>query len=542
MMARVIVEKRPTRVSSGMLLGARVIRQYPGEREMITVERKEQLRRGFYVEGKSIRQLQRETGHHRGTIRKALQDGLVPEYARQGPRPCPVLDPVKGIIDRWLEEDLDRPAKQRHTAKRIYARLRSEYGFQGAASTVRGYVGRCRRQTRAQVFIPLGYVPGQIAQVDFGAAQVIVAGEQWSAHLFCLRLGYSKQPFVMALPSQAQEAFFEGHVRAFSFLGGVPRTLVYDNLKVAVKRILEGRNREEQAAFVALRSHYLFESRFCSPQEAHEKGLVEGLVGYARRNWLVPIPEFDSWDDLNAYLLAQCRAEGPRRLRGMEGTIGEALAQDQAALLPLPAQPYRCCVQRPVRANGFGLVSFQTNRYSVPADRAHEALWLRAYVQRVEISNGQQTLAVHPRCYGREQDILNPLHYLSLLEQRPGAWEQARPIQAWQQRWPKVFDDYLAALRQRASMSQATREFVRILRLHEAYAEELIAQALEEALAAHCYSADGVQQIVWRLSEPIHAPAPLAEEQLPVLDVGPVQWPEVGQFDRLLATVAGGAP
>ena len=509
---------------------------------MITVARKEELRRAFYVEGKSIRQIQRETGHHRRTIRKALEDGFIPEYHRQAPRACPVLDPVKAIIDRWLEEDLDRPAKQRHTAKRIYTRLRDEYGFQGAESTVRGYVGQHRRRVGAQVFIPLGYAPGQIAQVDFGEAQAIVAGEQRKVQMFCLRLGYSKQPFVMALPSQAQEAFFEGHVRAFAFLGGVPSTLVYDNLKVAVKRILEGRNREEQSAFVALRSHYLFESRFCTRQEAHEKGLVEGLVGYARRNWLVPVPEFATWDALNAYLLSKCQAEGQRRLRGMKETIGEALVQDRAAFLALPAQAYRCCVQHPVRANGFGLVSFKTNRYSVPADHAHERLWLRAFVDRVEISNGQQTLAVHPRCHGREQDILNPLHYLPLLEQRPGAWEQAKPIQEWQQRWPKAFDDYLAALRERLSTSQATREFVRVLRLHEEHPEALIAQGLEEALAAHCYTADGVKQIVMRLSEPTRDPAPLSEEQLPLADVQPVQWPEVGQFDRLLATVAGGAP
>jgi transposase len=525
-----------------MLRGKRITYQYSGEREMITVERKEQLRRAFHVEGKSIRQIQRETGHHRKTIRKALEDGFVPEYRLQSPRACPVLGPVKAIIDEWLEQDRSRPAKQRHTAKRIYERLTTEYGFQGAESTVRGYVGRRRKAMRAQGFIPLGYAPGQIAQVDFGQAQVILAGEQRTVQLFCLRLGYSKQPFVMALPSQAQEAFFEGHVRAFAFLGGVPHTLVYDNLKVAVKRILEGHNREEQAAFVALRSHYLFESHFCNVEEGHEKGLVEGLVGYARRNWLVPIPEFASWDELNTYLASKCRAEGQRRLRGMAGTIGEALAEDQAALRPLPAQPYRCCVQRPARANGFGLVSFLTNRYSVPAEHAHEALWLRAYVERIEISNGQQTLAVHPRCYGREQDILNPLHYLSLLEQRPGAWAQAKPILAWQQRWPQVFDDYLAALRQHLPTSQATQEFVRILKLHEAHAEGLIAQALEEALAAYCYSADGVKQIVLRLSEPAHASASLTEEQLPLLDVSPVQWPEVGQFDRLLTTVAKGAP
>ena len=507
---------------------------------MITVERKEQLRRAFFVEGKSIREIQRETGHHRKTIRKALEDGLVPEYHRQAPRACPVLDPVKGIIDRWLDEDRDRPPKQRHTAKRIYTRLTSEYGFEGAESTVRGYVGTRRKEMGAQVFIPLAYAPGRIAQVDFGEAQVVLAGERRVVQLFCMRLGYSKQSFVTALPSQAQEAFFEGHMRAFAFLGGVPHTLVYDNLKVAVKRILGGRNREEQAAFVAFRSHYLFESQFCAPAEGHEKGLVEGLVGYARRNWLVPIPEFASWEELNSYLLSKCRAEGERRLRGMQETIGQALTQDQAAFLPLPAQPFRCCVQRPVRANGFGLVSFQTNRYSVPADHAHERLWLRAYVDRIEISNGQQSLAMHPRCYKREQDILNPLHYLPLLAQRPGAWDQAKPILEWQQRWPKVFDEYLAALRQHLSQSQATREFVAILGLHEEHAETRIAQALEVAMASHCYSADGVRQLLRHLNEQPHTPDPLTAQQLPIPDVGPVQWPEVRQFDQLLATAAGG--
>lgn len=515
---------------------------------MITVERKEQIRRAFYLEGKSIHQIQRETGCHRQTIRKALGDGLVPEYTAQAPRPCPVLDPVKAIIDRWLEEDQERPAKQRHTAKRIHDRLTTEYGFQGAESTVRRYVGLYRQRLGTQVFIPLSYAPGQIAQVDFGQVQVDIANERRTVQLFCLRLGYSKQPFVMALPTQAQEAFFEGHVQAFAFLGGVPHTLVYDNLKVAVRKVLEGRNREEQAAFVAFRSHYLFQSQFCTPQEGHEKGLVEGLVGYARRNWLVPIPAFNTWEELNGYLWFKCRAEGPRRLRGMGQTIGEALAEEQATLLPLPSHPYRCCTLRPTRANGFGLVTFQTNRYSVPADHAHEALWLHIYVDRVEIGNGQQILAVHPRCYQHEQDILNPLHYLPLLERRPGAWEQAKPIQEWQQRWPAIYDDYLAALRQQGSMSQATREFVRILRLHESHPEALIAQALEQALAGHCYRADGVKQIVLRLSEQAEAScsgpsafeSPLAPEQLPVLDVAPVCWPEVGQFDRLLPSVAGG--
>jgi len=508
---------------------------------MITVEQKEQIRRAFYIEGKSIRQIQRETGYHRQTIRQALQDSAVPKYKRKGPKSSPVLDPVKPIIDHWLAEDRNKPPKQRHTAKRIHERLTTEYGFQGAESTIRSYVGRQRKAMRTQVFIPLSYQPGQTGQVDFGEAQVIIAGEQLKAQLFCLRLGYSKQPFVTAVPTQAQEAFFEGHVRAFAFLGGVPRELVYDNLKAAVKRILEGHNREEQTAFVAFRSHYLFESRFCTPRKGHEKGLVEGLVGYARRNWLVPVPEFASWDELNSYLLEKCSAEGQRKLRGMETTIGEALAQERALLLPLPSRPYPCCKMHPVQPNGFGLVSFKTNRYSVPADHVHEALWLRAYVDKIEITNGHQTLAVHTRCYKREQDILNPLHYLPLLEQRPGAWEQATPIQQWREHWPEVYDIYLAALRERLSTTQATREFVRILRLHEGHSEQVIAQALQQALAGHCYHADGVKQIVLRLTEPTQTTPPLEAETLSVPDVGPVTWPEVAQFDQLLQTVAGGA-
>lgn len=329
-------------------------------------------------------------------------------------------------------------------------------------------------------------------------------------------------------------------MRAFTFLNGVPQELVYDNLKAAVKRVLEGRNRQEQAAFIAFRSHYLFESRFCTPGQAHEKGLVEGLVGYTRRNWLVPVPEFATWEDSNRYLLEKCRAESQRRLRGMEMTIGEALALEQAHLLPLPARPFACCTLHPVQPNGFGLVTFQTNRYSVPADHAHEPLWLRAFVERVEITNGRQTLAVHPRCYGREQDILNPLHYLPLLEQRPGAWEQAKPIREWQQRWPPVYDRYLAALRERLPGPQATQEFVRILRLHQDYPEALIAQALEQALGGHCYTADGVKQFVLRLAEPAQPVTRLDLSQAPHLGAVQVAWPEVRQFNRLLSGLAGG--
>ena len=223
----------------------------------------------------------------------------------------------------------------------------------------------------------------------------------------------------------------------------------------------------------------------------------------------------------------------------MKMTIGQALALEQPKLLPLPSKPFPCCTLHPVQANGFGMVSFQTNRYSVPAHCAHEAIWLRAFSDRVEITNGRKILAVHTRCYGREQDMLNPLHYLPLLERRPGAWDHAKPIQEWRQSWPGVYDCYLAALQERMSASQATREFVRILRLHEDYSEAIISQALEKALECHCYSFDGVKQLVMGLKESLELDMPStsvakASVAASSLAVESVAWPEVSQFNHLL--------
>jgi len=501
---------------------------------MITVEDKEEIRRAYYIQHKSIRQIHRETGCHRETIRKALTDGLVPQYSQKESRPEPMLAPVKDMIDQWIKDDAKQPLKQRHTARRIHERLKSEYGFSGAESTIRRYVGQVRRELRNEVFIPLSYAPGEIAQVDFGEACAIMGGEQTKVQLFCMRLGYSKQPVVVALPNQSQESFFEGHVKAFTFLGGVPKQIVYDNLKAAVKKVLQGRDREEQSAFIAFRSHYLFESRFCTPGVAHEKGLVEGLVGYARRNWLVPVPECDTYHEINAYLWEKCKAEGTRQLRGMEMTIGEALAIEQSQFLPLPSKQFPCCTVHPVSANGFSLVTFQTNRYSVPSNQSHEAKWLRAFSDRVEITNGRQALAVHSRCYGRDQDILNPLHYLSLLEQRPGAFSQAKPIGEWKESWPEVYHRYYSALREHLPGSGATREFIGVLRLHEDYPEAVIVKAMEEALACHCYRVDGFRQLVLRLTEPDRPSALPGEEISPGLTMQPIDWPDVGEFDRLL--------
>ena len=507
---------------------------------MITVEDREEIRRLFYLEHKSVRWIARRLGHSRKTVRKALADAGPPVYERKEPRLSPKMSPFAPRVDQWLAEDLNNPVKQHLTAHRIYHLLRDEPGFDAAESTVRRFVRLRRLELRPpEIFIPLAYDPGMDAQCDFGEATFLLQDEAVKAQLFCLRLCYSKRAFVVAFPHQRQEAFFEGHAAAFRFFEGVPHRIWYDNLKAAVWRILTGRERQEQSAFVGLRSHYLFESRFCTPGEAHEKGLIENVVGYARRNFLVPVPKVGSWDELNQHLLACCEAEDGRRLRGEEATIGQLWAQERGHLLPLPQRPYPCCTVYPVRANRFAQVTFETNRYSVPDQYAHGQLLLKAYTWRVEIAARDKLVASHARSYAREQDIFDPLHYLPVLMDKPGAFEHAKPLRQWRAEWPAAYERYRQALAERLGSSQGTREFIQVLQLHRSYPPGLLRQAVEQALQYGAYSFDAVHNVVLQLARPAPAASPLDLSQQPALAAVAAAPPDLSHFDRLLAAQGG---
>lgn len=481
---------------------------------MVKVDEKERIRRAYFLQRKSIREISREFHHARRTVRKAIYDPAPPQYTRSAPTTKPVLGPFTAIIDQWLDEDLSRPRKQRHTARRIYHRLVEEYGFKGGESTVRLYVRRHRPRER-QVYIPLEYDPGSDAQCDFGPAYVVMEDKLEQVQLFCLRLCYSTKPFVMAFPHQKQEAFFEGHVAGFDFLGGVPGKIWYDQLSPAVKHCVRGKGSgvQELESFIAFRSHYLFESRFCNPGKAHEKGMVENLVGYARRNFLVPVPRVSSFQELNELLLERCLREDQRRLRGKTKTIGELWQEEKAKLLPLPGHAYPCCKVGTVKPNSLSLVHFDTNRYSIPVTVAEDKLTLKAFVDRIEISSGQKVVAVHRRSYSRHEDILDPLHYLPLLMQRIEAFPYAKAIRRWH--WPEVFDSYLSALKERYQNGIATREFIRTLELCSSYSEEEVARAMDQALAWHAASFDVVKNILKRNGHQEAGLAPLSLEQTP---------------------------
>src|ERR1035438_10391716 len=349
---------------------------------MFKVELYGRVRRAVRVEGRSERAVALEFGISRETVRKMLRYAVPPGYQRQQPVKRPKLGPWLRAIDAILEEDKRRSARQRHTAKRIFERLRAEYAFSGGYTIVKDYVHTQKLRSQ-EMFVPLVHTPGE-AQADFGEALVVVAGVERKAHYLAMDLPHSDDGFVVAFPAETTEAFLEGHVRAFAYFDGVPRRILYDNTKIAVAKILGGQERQKSRAFSELQSHYLFADKFGRPAKGNDKGKVEGLVGYARRNFMVPILRVSSWDELNAYLEAQCRRRRERRLRGHTETIGERFERDRAAFLPLPASPYEACEKVATRVSSLALVRYRGNDYSAPTCYGHREVLVKGCVHEVD--------------------------------------------------------------------------------------------------------------------------------------------------------------
>ena len=459
---------------------------------MIQVDEKENIRRLYFIQRHSIREISKELQHSRKTIKKAIMDASVPEYHLTQARPRPVMDPFKAIIEEWLKKDKSQPKKQRHTAHRIYTRLVREHNFTGSERTVRQYVSQLKANLQ-QMFIPLEFDPGADAQFDWGEALVYMRDKLIPVQVLCMKLSYSGKPFVMAFPTQRQEAFFEGQQQAFNWFKGVPARISYDNLTLAVQKVLSGRNRQEQQAFTAFRSHYLFQSHFAIPRHPQEQGRVESLVGYMRRNYFVPVPRVKSFEELNWLLQERLREDDLRPAVGKEISIGEAWEQEKGKLLPLPRIPCRCCLTHPVKANHLSLVNFDGNRYSIPVEFGMARLTLQAYVWRVEIACGDRTIARHERSYAKGQDILNIDHYLPLLIQRPGAFPYAKPVRQW--KMPPIYRECLAALTKESDGS-GVKEFLQVLSLGRTYGQEELEQAIRQALFENRVSADRVRQLV----------------------------------------------
>jgi len=443
------------------------------------------------IEGISGREAARRFGIDPRTVAKMLSFSVPPGYRRSRPPARPKLDAFVGIIDGILEADKGRPSKQRHTSKRIFERLREEYGYGGGLTIVKDYVLGQRHRQR-EVFVPLRHDPGH-AQADFGEALAVIGGVERKIHFFAMDLPHSDAGFVQAYPAETTEAFCAGHVAAFAFFGGVPTSILYDNTKLAVARILGDGTRQRTRVFSELQSHYLFADRFGRPGKGNDKGKVEGLVGLIRRNYLVPVPHAASFAALNEHLLVACRRRLGDRLRGHAATIGARLARDQSCFHEPPPAPYDACDKTPGRVSSLSLVRYRGTDYSVPTSYGHRAVLIRGYVDTVVISCGAEVIARHVRSYEREDFVFDPLHYLALLERKIGALEQAAPLAGWA--LPEEFATLRRLLEARMG-KQGKREFVQVLRLMEVFTAEDVAAGVRAAIERGAVGFDAVKHLV----------------------------------------------
>jgi transposase len=449
------------------------------------------VRHAVQIDGLSRREAARRFGIDPRTVGKMMVFSVPPGYRRSRPPVRPKLDPFIGIIDQILEEDKRRPAKQRHTSKRIFERLRDEHGFAGGLTIVKDYVHE-RRLRQREVFVPLRHDPGH-AQADFGEGLAEIGGVEQKIHYFALDLPHSDASFVQAYPEETTEAFCAGHSAAFDFFGGVPQSILYDNTRIAVARILGDGTRQRTRVFSELQSHYLFEDRFGRPGKGNDKGKVEGLVGWIRRNYLVPMPRTASIEALNAKLIDDCRDRLGDRLRGHSETIGERLARDLAVFRDLPATPYDACEKMPGRVSSLSLVRYRGTDYSVPTAYGHREVLIRGYVDEVVISCGAEIIARHARSYEREDFVFEPLHYLALLEQKTGALDQAAPLVGWD--LPEEFGTFRRLLEARMG-KRGKREFVQVLRLLESFRRDDVVAGIREAMARGAIGFDAVKHLV----------------------------------------------
>ncbi len=492
---------------------------------MLTVDDYAKIRLA-HRDGMSIREIARTFEHSRRKVREILANPQPKPYTRTKPPPAPVLGSFHAVIDAILAADEGAPPKQRHTAMQLFRRLRDDYHYPGGYDQIRRYVRKHRRDHR-ETFIPLAHDPGQRLECDFGHIHVDFPDGRRLVPVLIAAWAYSNYGFALALPTERTEAILAGLVAAFTFFGCVPHEVWWDNPTTVVRQIFKGRERRPNPYYAALASHYAFEALFCMPARGNEKPYAETRVRVLQRQWATPVPRCDDPQALNAHLRQRCLAEASRTVAGYTESIGQRFACDRAQALPLPAVPFDPCVAQAAQVDKYQTVRFDGNRYSVPRGCAFRAVTVKGYIDRVEVVDGGQVVARHPRSYGRDQQVLDPLHYLAALGRRPAALDHAPVLRDWQ--LPASFLRLRQALEARHGPPAGARHYIRVLQLLAEHPLGRVEQAAAACLRRGELHAERIGAEVRRLAGAEATPppvTPLCQYQVPR--------PDLGRFNQLL--------
>jgi transposase len=489
-------------------------------------------------DGLSIRQISRQYGHTRKTIRQVL-DHAEPPTPTIRDRKAPLLGPVVAIIDRILADDDEAPPKQRHTAAQIHRRLREEHDYPGGYAQVQRYVLKHRRRHR-ETFIPLGHLPGHRLEADFGHIHVDFPDGRRLVPFLVAAWAYSNAPFVLALPFERTEAILEGMVAAFEFFGGVPREVWWDNPRTVATLILKGRERQVHPRYAALASHHVFEPKFCMPARGNEKPDAESTVKAVQKRFATPVPRVNDLDELNALLRRWCLAERDRVVRSLAGpfTIKDRLAEDLASALPLPRDRFEACVIHPaVAVDKYQSVAFDGNRYSVPRAFAFGLVTVKGFVDRVAIISQGQVVATHGRSPEKSKMILDPLHFLATLDRKPGSLDHAPVFRDWV--LPACFADFRTRLERQHGPSAGARQYARVLQLLTEHPLTRLSTAIETCVSEQLDTADAVIRRTRAIASIDSAKRPDSSTTTtpPLSTPVDVPLPDLSRFNQLLGSV-----
>lgn len=497
---------------------------------MVTVETRTKIRRDREIHGKPIKQICRDRGVSRNTVRKVLREGPDAEFEyRRDRQPRPQLGPFVERLEKILEEDWPRPRKQRLTAKQMYEDLARE-GYPGAYDSVRRFVRAWRGEkglNPATVFIPLAFDPGSVYQFDWSYESAILGGVHQTVKVAHFRLAFSRMTFVVAFVRESLEMLLEAHNRAFAFFGGNPRQGVYDNLKTAVDKILKGKERRFNARFERMCNHFLVEPVACTPAAGWEKGQVEKQVQDLRRALFSPIPQFADIEELNGWLESRCWALAAARAHPeqTDRTVA-AVFQDEREHLIRFVKPFEAYQSRECRVSSTSLVHYDGNQYSVACQAARKAVTIRAFAARIVVIHEGKPVADHPRSFAKGATVYDPWHYLEVLERKPGALRHGAPFQGWD------LPGFLSALRRRMEKQiGGDREFVTLLSASREYGMEELDAACEWALAQGIVQSEAIINRLSRRNQP-EEPAPAQTPECLILLQEPTD--DCARYDHLL--------